>query len=123
MDKFLSLKSREDQKKGPNIIQRSDADLSQIIRGDADEGHSQIIGEMQSNYWGNISPHPSKFRHPYLPQTVEISHSSISLQNVKQESRELCIQIKNNVYKQIIYKEALFVRFCHINSIMESCFT
>ena len=32
--------SREDQQKGPNIIQRSDADHSQIIRGDVDVDYS-----------------------------------------------------------------------------------
>ena len=37
---------------------RSDAHQSQIIGGDADEDHTQIIGGMQSNYWGYISPHP-----------------------------------------------------------------
>ena len=35
-----------------------DAHRSQIIGGDADEGHAQIIGGMQPNYWGGISPHP-----------------------------------------------------------------
>ena len=40
---------------------RSDAHQSQIIGGDADEDHIQIIGGMQSNYWGDISP---RFWHP-----------------------------------------------------------
>ena len=40
---------------------RSDANQSQIIGGDADEDHSQIIGGMQSNYWN-----PPGFRHPRL---------------------------------------------------------
>ena len=35
---------------------RPDAHQSQIIRGDADEDHTQIIGEIQSNYWGDIYP-------------------------------------------------------------------
>ena len=38
----MSPKSRGDQKKGSNIIQRSDADHSQIIGGGG--GFSQIIG-------------------------------------------------------------------------------
>ena len=43
---------------------RSDVHQSQIIGGDADENHTQIIGgdtvkllgRIQSNYWGDISP-------------------------------------------------------------------
>ena len=35
---------------------RSDAHRSQIIGRDADEDHTQIIGGIQSNYWGDISP-------------------------------------------------------------------
>ena len=50
-------------KKSPNVIQCPDADHSQIIGGDADVGHSQIIGGKQSNYWGDISPHPPGFRY------------------------------------------------------------
>ena len=39
---------------------RSDAHQSQIIGGNADEDHTQIVGGggIQPNYWGNISPHP-----------------------------------------------------------------
>ena len=45
---------------------RSDARQSQIIGGDADVNHSQIIGRMQSNYWGDIFPPIlSEFRHPW----------------------------------------------------------
>ena len=43
--RVFSPNSSEDQKPAPNIIQRSDADQSQIIEGDADVDHSQIIGE------------------------------------------------------------------------------
>ena len=43
-----------------------DAHQSQIIGGDADVNHTQTIGGIQSNYWGNISPHPPGFRHPCL---------------------------------------------------------
>ena len=44
---------------------RSDAHQSQIIGGDADEDHTQIIGGIQSNYWeGYIPPIPFGFRHP-----------------------------------------------------------
>ena len=43
-------------KKGPNIIQHSDADHRQIIGGVAGADHSQIFGGMQSNYCGDISP-------------------------------------------------------------------
>ena len=36
----------------------SDAQQSQIIGEDADDDHTQIVGggEIQSNYWGDISP-------------------------------------------------------------------
>ena len=58
MEEFFHSNSSEDQKTAPNIIQRSDADYSQI-NGDADVDHSQIIGGMQSNYWwGYIPPSP-----------------------------------------------------------------
>ena len=44
---------------------RLDAHQSQIIGGDADEDHIQIIGGMQSNYWGEYIPSiPPGFRHP-----------------------------------------------------------
>ena len=33
------------------------------LLGDADVDHTQIIGGIQSNYWGNIPPSPG-FRHP-----------------------------------------------------------
>ena len=56
MKDFFSPNSSEDQKTAPNIIQRSDANQSQIIGGDADVDHSQIIGK--------IYPHPPGFRHP-----------------------------------------------------------
>ena len=43
MEDLFSSNSSEDQKTAPNIIQRSDADQCQIIGGDADVDHSQII--------------------------------------------------------------------------------
>ena len=47
-------------------ILRSDAHQGQIIRGNADQDHTQIIGGIQSNYWGGyISPSPPGFRHPW----------------------------------------------------------
>ena len=35
---------------------RSDAHQSQIIGRDADEDHTQIVGGIQSNYWGEYIP-------------------------------------------------------------------
>ena len=35
---------------------RSDADQSQIITGDADVAILKLLGEIQSNYWGVLSP-------------------------------------------------------------------
>ena len=46
LEDFFSPNSSEDQ--------RSDADRSQIIGGDAVVDHTQIIGGIQSNYWGGI---------------------------------------------------------------------
>ena len=45
---------------------RSDAHQSEIIEGYADEDHTQIIGGIQSNYWGDISPQLPRFWHPCL---------------------------------------------------------
>ena len=49
---------------------RCTPDQSQIIGGEADEDHTQIIGGIQSNYWGGISPIPSGFRHPCITLRV-----------------------------------------------------
>ena len=35
---------------------RSDAHQSQIIGGDADDDHTQIVQGIQSNYWGGYNP-------------------------------------------------------------------
>ena len=51
-------------KKSPKIIQRSDAD------------HSQIIGEMQSNYWGDISPHFPRVSAPLLSTKILTTRST-----------------------------------------------
>ena len=56
LKEFLSPKSRGDQRKGPNIIQPSDANHTQIIGGDADVDHSQITGRIQSNLLGGYIP-------------------------------------------------------------------
>ena len=46
---------------------RSDVHQSQIIGGDADDDHTQIVGGIQSNYWGGyILPIPPGFRHHWL---------------------------------------------------------
>ena len=39
-----------------NTDLRSDAHQSQIIGGDADDDHTQIVREIQSNYWGGYIP-------------------------------------------------------------------
>ena len=44
---------------------RSDTYQRQIIEGDADEDHTQIIGGIQSNYWGGyVPPSPPGFGTP-----------------------------------------------------------
>ena len=80
MEQFFSPNSGEEQKKdlyqkrntfSPNSIAdlRLDAHQSQIVKllgGDADVDHTQIIGGIQSNYWG-IYPPPILLglRHPW----------------------------------------------------------
>ena len=49
---------------------RLDENQSQIIGWVTDVDHTQIIGGIQSNYWGDISPHPpSGFRHPWQSES------------------------------------------------------
>ena len=43
LEEFLSPKSREDQKK-------------KLQRSSSAQMYSQIIGQLRSNYWGDISP-------------------------------------------------------------------
>ena len=50
---------------------RSDAHQSQIIGGDADVDHTQIIRGIQSNYWGDISPHPPRVLAPLARNLVK----------------------------------------------------
>ena len=59
---------------------RSNAHQSQIIEGNADVNHTQTIGGIQSNYWGDISP--LGFGTPvlkYLEHTGGISTTTIEL--------------------------------------------
>ena len=70
MEHFFSPNSGEDQKTkkkpspemehlfSPNSSTdlRSDAHQSQIIGGDADDDHTQIVEEIQSNYLGGYIP-------------------------------------------------------------------
>ena len=42
---------------------RSNAHQSQIIGGDADEDHTQIVGGCTVKLLGDISPHPPLFWH------------------------------------------------------------
>ena len=76
MEHFFFPNSGEDQKKkssptmehffSPNSGEdlHSDAHQSQIIGGDADVDHTQIIGGIHSRNWGDISPISPGFRHP-----------------------------------------------------------
>ena len=52
---------------------RSDANQSQIIGGDADEYHNQIIGGLQSNYWGGYIPHPPRVSASLLHRIILIT--------------------------------------------------
>ena len=53
---------------------RSDAHQSQIIGGDADEDHTQIVGGVYSQIiGGDISPCPPWFRHHWLHQHLKSS--------------------------------------------------
>ena len=66
IEAFLSPKSLEDKKR-PNIIQRSDADDSQIIGGNADVDHSKIIGGDAVKLLGGYISLPF----PWMPIFVE----------------------------------------------------
>ena len=69
IEAFLSPKSRKDQNKGPNIIQRSDADVN----------HSQIIGGNAVKLLGGIyPPSPLGFRHPCQDASTLIGCSMAS---------------------------------------------
>ena len=74
-DFFQVSKLNEDQKKGllrkwntfspySSTDLRSDAHQSQIIGENADEDHTQIVGGIQSNYWGIYPPIPPGFGTP-----------------------------------------------------------
>ena len=67
-----------------------DAHRSQIIGGDADEDHTQIIGGMQPNYWGDIPP--PGFGTPVYAQQLVGSNFAKNRENVK---RELCLNVFN----------------------------
>ena len=81
MEDFFPPNSSEDQKPVPNTIQRSDADQNQIIGGDANVDHSQVIGGMQSNYLGGYIP-PRRFRHSWLRTLLNSATPSIFRKNV-----------------------------------------
>ena len=49
---------------------RADAHQSQIIGGDADEDHTQIVGGYTVKLLGRYIPHPPGFRHPWPLQTA-----------------------------------------------------
>ena len=78
-EEFLSPKASADQKKSLKIIQRSDAEHNQVIGGGGGGAdHSQIIGGMQANFWGDAVkflggyiPHPNRVSAP-LPVPVVI---------------------------------------------------
>ena len=58
---------------------RSDAHQSQIIGGDADVDHTQIIGwGIQSNYWGDISPHNPRVLPPFFKEFISNRSNTLS---------------------------------------------
>ena len=63
---FFPEFKRKQKKTAPDIIQRSDADQSQVIGGDADVDHSQTIRGDAVKLLGGYIPHPPGFRHPWL---------------------------------------------------------
>ena len=69
MDPFFSPKSAGDL--------RSDAHQSQIIGGNADEDHNQIIGDSVKLFWGIYLP---GFQHPcsQLQQSIKLLHNATS---------------------------------------------
>ena len=55
---------------------RSDAHHSQIIGGNAEEDHTQILGGIQSNYWGyTFPPSPLGFGTPDCAHCVSYSQA------------------------------------------------
>ena len=60
----------------------------QIIGGDADVDHSQTIGGIQPNYWGDISPHPPPVSAP-LTEGPNISKNIESKSCNQQRSQNL----------------------------------
>ena len=82
MEHFFYPNSGEDQKKkvftrnGTLFLStdlRSDAHQSQIIGGDADEDHTQIVGGYTVKLLGDISSHPPLFRHHCYSPSVGLS--------------------------------------------------
>ena len=80
----------------------SDAHQSQIIGRDADIDHTQVIGGIQSKYWGIYPPHPPGFRHPCMCTSqgqVLISTSD------EQVSKVHCTSQKGNKVVVICYRK------------------
>ena len=77
MEEFVSSDSSKDQKTAPNIIQRSDADHSQIIGGDA----VKLFG-------GIYPPHSPGFRHPGLILPVQLVQTANNLSHIQSHSKE-----------------------------------
>ena len=69
MEHFVFPNLGEDQKKGLHqkwnrFFRRIQAHQGQIIGEDADLDHTQTIGGIQPNYWGDTSPVPPGFGTP-----------------------------------------------------------
>ena len=72
----------------PNLKEdlRSDAQQSQIIGGEADVDHTQVIGGgIQSTYLGDISPHLPGFRYPCSMQGSRIQEQVFSKNKTKKK--------------------------------------
>ena len=81
---------------------RSDAHQSQLIGGDVDVDHTQIIGGIQSNYWMGYIPHPPGFRHPCLKQSIGFCFVKI------------CISFEN--LRCIVFQKPLWKVFCDVTA-------
>ena len=79
----------------------SDAHQSQIIRGDADENHTQIVGGYTVKLLGGYIPHPPWVSAPLLPRTDPLEAKDRNARGEDQGPRtQAQVFSKKKVFKQ-----------------------
>ena len=125
---FFSPNSGEDQKKkvftrngtlfSPNSSTDlcSDAHSSQIIVGDADENHTLIVGGLQSNYLGDISPLLSApLGRGYLVQSdKEHNDTAIAMNKERMHNFSICCIGSYLLISFIFFQN--FILYCRVPS-------